>query len=99
MPSAGLVLSIMGHTTGSAVRLYQINYIIGLAFGCILYYGVNYFYPPKGLGINEDFDGIDDRVIEGENVFTPADNGSETGVGTKEVNVSVVGKQVEEHSV
>jgi hypothetical protein len=57
-------MSIMGRTTGGAVRIYQITYIVGFTFGLILHYTVNKFFPPPGLGIEEEFE---DRgeVIEG----------------------------------
>lgn len=93
----------MGRKSGAAVRIYQINYIVGFVFGCILYYGVNYFYPPPGLGISEDFndgpsDGSGMTVVEGVAVERDTTGGSESDIVTsKEMHVS--GKQVEGDSV
>ena len=66
----------MGRTTGGAVRIYQINYIIGFSLGCILYFTVCKFYPPSGQGISEDFDGSENGVVEGVAVVSD-DSGSD----------------------
>lgn len=94
----------MGRKSGAAVRIYQINYIVGFVFGCILYYGVNHFYPPPGLGISEEFDaahvgdGLGVTTVEGVAIEGDTTGGSESDIVTsKEMHVS--GKQVEGDSV
>lgn len=69
----GLVESLMGWTTGGAVKIYQITYIFGLVLGTILHLIVNKFFPPEGLGIAEEFDG---DVLEG----VVPEEGSESSV-------------------
>ena len=70
----------MGRTSGAAVRIYQITYIVGFFLGCLLHMIVNTLFPPPGLGISEPFEGPDSTggsVIEG----VPA---SEDGEMTKQ---------------
>jgi hypothetical protein len=55
-------MSIMGKTSGAAVRMYQVTYIMGFFLGCILHLAVNKFFPPPGLGVEEDFHGV---LVEG----------------------------------
>jgi hypothetical protein len=58
----------MGRTSGAAVRIYQITYIVGFFLGCLLFFTANKLFPPPGLGIAEPFDGVDSNdgsVIEG----------------------------------
>lgn len=64
-------MSIMGRTKGGAVKLYQITYLFGFFFGCILHLSVNKMFPPPGIGINEPFDG----TVEG---IEPSDDGTES---------------------
>lgn len=54
-------MSIMGNTTSGAVRIYQINYVVGIALGSTLHMVVNKLFPPPGLGVAEDFD--EDLVV------------------------------------
>ncbi|RDW73035.1 putative permease-2 [Coleophoma cylindrospora] len=81
----GLVLNIMGRTTGAAVKIYQITYILGFVLGAILFAGANYFFPPEGLGISEDFTepGFVDAIA-----ISASDNGSEDAVAKGPVVVS-----------
>ena len=73
---AGLILSLMGRTEGSAVRIYQITYIVGFFLGGSLHLIVNRLFPLSGLGINEDFDV--DVVVEGTSpVVTSSEDGEE----------------------
>lgn len=58
-------MSIMGKTSGGAVRIYQITYLFGLVLASILYLAVNKFFPPEGLEISEDFDGQQLVVTDG----------------------------------
>jgi hypothetical protein len=79
----------MGHTTGSAVRIYQINYIVGFSFGCILFFAVNRFFPPPGVGLSEEFNEAavaNVSVTEGVSAGTSSEDIS-LGVGKKEMNV------------
>jgi len=55
---AGLIFSLLGETNNKAVRIYQISYVSGVTLGGILYFCINKIYPPKGLGIAEDFCGV-----------------------------------------
>ena len=58
----------MGRTSGAAVRIYQITYIVGFFLGCLLHMIVNKVFPPPGLGISEPFEGLDENgesIIEG----------------------------------
>ncbi|EXJ82047.1 hypothetical protein A1O1_08116 [Capronia coronata CBS 617.96] len=73
----GLVLSIMGRTTGGAVKIYQLTYIIGFFLGAILFLVINKFFPPPGLGIEQEFDGTLDEVVEGV-VVSSEDGATET---------------------
>jgi nucleobase:cation symporter-1, NCS1 family len=72
-------MAIMGKTSGAAVRIYQITYIVGFFLGCILHLTVNKLFPPSGLGIAEPFD--DRETSEGtviEGVASGTDSGSTT---------------------
>lgn len=73
---AGLVMSIMGKTSGGAVRIYQITYIVGFFLGSILHMAVNKLFPPPGYGIAEEFNhgAIDGTIIEGVDPSVNSDN-------------------------
>jgi hypothetical protein len=42
--------------TNSAVKIYQLNYIVGFAISCILFFIANKVFPPPGTDINEPFE-------------------------------------------
>ncbi|EPE24965.1 hypothetical protein GLAREA_11546 [Glarea lozoyensis ATCC 20868] len=75
----GLVMSLMGHTTGAAVKIYQITYIFGFVLGGILYFTVNKIWPPPGVGIAEPFD---EAAIVG--VAPSFDGSDDIGLGHKD---------------
>ena len=53
---AGLFESLLGWTSGTALKLYQITYLFGFALSTVLFISINYFFPPIGLGREEPFD-------------------------------------------
>lgn len=71
----------MGNTNSNAVKIYQITYIFGVSLGSILYFSVNKIFPPAGLGIDEDFDGME--VTEGVEVATEGRRSSGSATPTK----------------
>ncbi|KAH8880225.1 hypothetical protein GQ53DRAFT_891637 [Thozetella sp. PMI_491] len=71
----GLVLSIMGQSSGGAVRVFQLTYVVGFVLSFSMYLTACYIWPPAGTGISELFDGtpgvetldghpVDDRSLE-----------------------------------
>jgi len=42
--------------TNAAVKIYQLNYIVGFTISAILFYGANRFFPPPGTDISEPFE-------------------------------------------
>jgi hypothetical protein len=53
--TAGLVENIMGKTN-NAVKIYQLNYIVGFAISAILFLVANKLFPPPGTDISEPFE-------------------------------------------
>jgi NCS1 family nucleobase:cation symporter-1 len=85
----------MGRTSGAAVRIYQITYIVGFFLGCLLHMVVNKLFPPPGLGISEPFEGTDSNggsIIEG--VAPSSDDGH--GISKQPIASET---KVPEHSV
>lgn len=80
-------MSIMGKTQGAAVRMYQITYIMGFCLGSILYLVVNRVFPPKGLGIAEEFN-PESSVVEGVTVNSIASEIEAKNPITLESNMS-----------
>jgi hypothetical protein len=74
----------MGRTSGAAVRIYQITYLVGFFLGCGLYMSINYFFPPPGVGIAEEFDSAamhagEGTVIEGVSARTSGEGSEGNG--------------------
>ncbi len=82
----------MGHTTGAAVKIYQITYIIGFFLGGALHMIVNTIFPVSGLGVEEDFDGV--LVVEGEHVIGAGSEDGTSSDGGKGGEI-IVGKSVD----
>lgn len=82
---AGLFESLIGKTSGAAIKIYQITYIFGFVLGSILFIGINHFYPPPGLGIDVPFD---ENVLEGVEGVVPSSDGSESS--TKEARATTM---------
>lgn len=76
----------MGRTSGAAVRIYQITYLIGFFLGCALYMTVNRLFPPPGLGTDEEFDS---EAIIGESAVAVIEGVS---ARTSDEEVAGVGK-------
>jgi hypothetical protein len=49
-------MNIQGKLDSPAVKIYQITYLFGLAFGSGLYMAVNWVWPAPGIGVSESFD-------------------------------------------
>ena len=74
--TAGLVENIMGKTN-NAVKIYQLNYIVGFAISAILFLVANKLFPPPGIDISEPFEAWEGpSAIEGLGV-----GGSDSGSG------------------
>jgi hypothetical protein len=79
---AGLVENIMGRTN-SAVKIYQLNYIVGFSISAILFFIANKVFPPPGTDINEPFEAWEGPggVVEGlgsdsgSGIITPTKGG------------------------
>jgi hypothetical protein len=78
----------MGKPSGSAVRIYQITYIFGLAFRITLHLLVNKLFPPPGLSISEDFD---EHLIITNGITTHSDDSA-----THEKKPEVIDKHISE---
>lgn len=81
----------MGRTSGAAVRIFQITYIVGFFLGCLLHLVVNKIFPPAGLGIAEPFDGADGHdatVIEGLSASSDDGNHESKKPVTSEIKVA-----------
>ena len=81
-------MSIMGRTNSAAVKIYQVTYLFGVVLGSILYYSANKIFPPEGLGIEEDFDGLVN--IDGVAPSEEAGSGSITPTKGPEISDSEV---------
>lgn len=65
----GLVWDITGTHEGSAwVRVFQINYFVGMPISVVTYLLLCWAFPPVGRGIQESLDEQDGMVIEGVEV-------------------------------
>jgi hypothetical protein len=80
----------MGHTTGAAVKIYQITYIIGFFLGGILHLIVNTFFPVSGLGIDEPFE--EAALVEGITPLSLDGTGGEDLKGVQSVGEKFMGK-------
>lgn len=65
----GLVWDITGTHGGSSwIRVFQINYFVGMPISVATYLLLCWAFPPKGRGIQENLDEQDGMVIEGVEV-------------------------------
>ncbi|KAH8890333.1 NCS1 family nucleobase:cation symporter-1 [Thozetella sp. PMI_491] len=72
----GLVATVGGYTLSNGwFRIYYLAYFVGMAIGFVLYLIICHFFPPEGLGIQEDLDAGD--VIEGEQGMQETSGGEE----------------------
>jgi hypothetical protein len=69
--------------TNSAVKIYQLNYIVGFVISAILFFAANKMFPPPGTDISEPFEAWEGPgAIEGLGV-TGSDSGSGMVTPTK----------------
>lgn len=68
--------------SNAAVKIYQLNYIVGFGISFILFFAANKIWPPPGLGIAEGFD-ESDAAIDGTVLDAESGEGSGTETPTK----------------
>ena len=79
----GMAYEIMGKNK-PAVKVYQLTYIVGFTLSFVLHIAINKIWPPRGLGIGEEFEG---DVIEGVEALETSSR-DEKGVHSSTVQVS-----------
>lgn len=60
---AGTVNSYSGSQWTGWVRLYNLTFLVGLAMSFLIFWALNYFFPPTGLGQESSF--MEEEVIYG----------------------------------
>lgn len=63
------------------IRLYNLTFIIGLAISFSVFWALNFFFPPVGLG--EDAPFVDDGVLYGVGEDTSVDSQKEFETNTE----------------
>ena len=58
-----MAYNIMGKTTQTSVKIYQLTYLVGFCLSFALHVGICWMWPPTGLGVSEEFPEGD--IIEG----------------------------------
>lgn len=73
------------------IRLYNLTFIVGLAVSFVVFYSLNFFFPPAGLGEEAPF--VDSAVFVGEEQSPGKINDEELNYGEEKQPITATASE------